>query len=277
MKINKFFSGVKYKLEHRNRRVITSKLCGVTITTTPYAIRKKVDQDDSWFFYLSKHNNVVFDIGCNVGYTALLAMIQNPYRDYLLVDPNPNALNEAHFNLTNNNLGSKAYYYSGFVSNKNDDEIKFYTLGSGEAGSMYASHAKSASAVNSFTKVNTVTLDYLYKFYELKPDLVKIDVEGAECLVMEGATQLAKETECTFFIEMHEVEDMSMEQAAQFMIDWCHKANYVAWYLKTGEQLKQASTIKNRGKCHLLLLSKSIPYPTYLSGIQQNADLPNEL
>ena len=57
---------------------------------------------------------------------------------------------------------------------------------------MYASHAKSASSVQSSIEVKTVTLDYLYSFYGLKPDLVKIDVEGAETLVMEGAIKLAK-------------------------------------------------------------------------------------
>lgn len=277
MKIKKFFSGIKYKLENKERKLVQNTICSVTINATPGTVRRTLDQDDAWFFHLAKHNDVIFDIGCNVGYTALLAMIQNPQRTYVLVDPNLQALNEAHYNLTINSLGVKAYYFSGFVSNLNNSNIKFYTIGSGAAGSMYASHAKSAAATNSFTEVNTVTLDYLYELYDVKPDLIKIDVEGAETLVMEGAHKVANETQCAFFIEMHDVENLGMEKAGQLMLDWSLRVNYKVWYLKTGNELKSASTIQNRGKCHLLLLPKNKPYPEYLNGIEQNAALPKTL
>ena len=275
MNIKKLLSGIKYKFERRDRKLVKSNLCGFDLKTTPGTIRRNVDQDDAWFFYLAKHNNIIFDIGCNVGYTALLALIQDPKRTYLMVDPNPTALNEAHLNLVSNNLGYNTLYYSGFVSDQNDNEIKFYTIGSGAAGSMYGSHAKSAYATNTFTKVSTVTLDHLYELYNLKPDIIKIDVEGAETLVMKGATKVASETKCMFFIEMHNVENLGMEQAGQLMIDWCDEMQYKAWYLKTGEALESASTIKDRGKCHLLLLPKEMPYPNYLKGVKQNAPLPN--
>ena len=277
MKIKKFLSGIKYKLENKERKLIPSNICGVTIKATLGTVRRAVDQDDAWFFYLARHNDVIFDIGCNVGYTALLAMIQNPQRAYILVDPNPQALNEAHFNLTINNLGYKAQYFSGFVSDNDNSNIKFYTIGSGAAGSMFASHAKSAAAINSFTEVKTVTLDYLYKLYAMKPDLIKIDVEGAETLVMEGAYNVANETQCAFFIEMHNVEGLGMEQAGQRILDWCAKVKYKAWYLKKGEELKLASTIKIRGKCHLLLLPENKTYPEYLNGVEQNEALPKTL
>ncbi|MFL0352423.1 FkbM family methyltransferase [Xanthomarina sp. GH4-25] len=277
MQIKKLLTGIKYKLVRNDYKLINTSLCGVTLKTTPGTIRNTVDQDDAWFFYLAQHSSVIFDIGCNVGYTALLALIQDPKKPYVLVDPNPKALNEAHLNLVGNNLGFKSFYYSGFVSNEENSSIKFYTIGSGAAGSMHASHAKSAAATQSFTEVKTVTLDYLYSFYELKPDLIKIDVEGAETLVMDGALKVAKETQCAFFIEMHNVKDLGMEQAGQHMIDWSNKAKYKVWYLKTGEELKEASTIKNRGKCHLLLMPESVPYPEYLKGVSQNSPLPKSL
>ena len=277
MQIKKFLTGVKYKVLRKDRKLINTSLCGVKLKTTPGTIRHKVDQDDAWFFYLAKHSNSIFDIGCNVGYTALLALIQEPEKPYVLVDPNPKALNEAHLNLVENNLGFKSFYYPGFVSNAENSSIKFYTIGSGAAGSMYASHAKSAASTNSFIEVKTVTLDYLYALYNMKPDLIKIDVEGAETLVMEGACKVAKETQCSFFIEMHTVKDLGMEQAGQIMLDWCKKMNYKAWYLKMGEELIEASTIKNRGKCHLLLMPSDKPYPEYLKGIHQYALLPKSL
>ncbi len=184
MKIKKMITGIWYSIKNNNTKLIKSNLCGVDLMTIKGTIRKKTDQDDAWFFYLSKHHDVIFDIGANIGYTALLAMIQNPSREYILVDPNPLALNDAHKNLISNNLGTKAYYFNSFISDTNDNEVKFYTIGSGAAGSIFSSHAESASAVNSFINVTTKTLDFLYQFYNKKPDLVKIDVEGAETLVM---------------------------------------------------------------------------------------------
>ncbi|HMC00479.1 MAG TPA: hypothetical protein VKN14_05520, partial [Flavobacteriaceae bacterium] len=74
MTIKKFIKGLKYKLEYKDVKLSKSTLCGVHLKTTPGTIRKNVDQDDAWFFYLAKHHDVIFDIGCNVGYTALLAL-----------------------------------------------------------------------------------------------------------------------------------------------------------------------------------------------------------
>lgn len=277
MGFKKTLSAIKYKLTHRDAKMESSRLCGLTLKTIPGTIRKKTDQDDAWFFYLAQHHNTIFDIGCNVGYTALLAMIQKSDRPYLLVDPNPTALNQAQLNLISNNMGFKAQYFSGFVSDKQDDTVKFYTIGAGAAGSMFASHAESAAVVNSFTQVKTVTLDFLYQYYNLAPDLVKIDVEGAETMVMKGAAILAKETQCTFFVEMHTVENLGMEQAGQLMIDWCLANQYRAWYLTDAVEFNAAEMIKTRGKCHLLLLPKKKDYPDYLKEISQNAPLPETL
>ncbi len=277
MKFKKWLTGVYYSLKKDDNKLKASMLCGIPLMTYNETIRTTPDQDDTWFFYLAKHHNIIFDIGANVGYTALLAMIQKPDREYVLVDPNPLALQKAQGNLLNNNLGFKAQYYSAFVSDKLNEVVKFYTLGAGAAGSMHSSHAESAAAVNSFKNVSTVTLDYLYTFYSLKPDLVKIDVEGAETWVMEGAKKLAKETKCTFFVEMHNVKDLNMEKATNIMIEWSKKLDYKVWYLKSGEELTSGEIVKNRGKCHILLMPKEKTYPEYLIGIKQGMPLPNKI
>ncbi len=277
MKIKKLLSGIYYSFKKDKSNLIESDLCGTSLQTFPNTIRKETDQDDAWFFELAKHHKIIYDIGANVGYTALLAMIQKPDREYILVDPNPLALQKAQGNLLNNNLGFKAQYYSAFVSDTLNKDIKFYTLGSGAAGSMHASHAESAAAVNSFQTVSTVTLDYLYSYYNLPPDLVKIDVEGAETLVMEGAKMLAERTKCTFFVEMHNVQNLGMEKATDMMIEWSRNNDYKVWYLKTGEELNSGEPVRTRGKCHLLLLPKEKSYLPYLKGIKQSAPLPDGL
>jgi FkbM family methyltransferase len=277
MSIKKRIKLLYYLIRNKKSKFITTTLCGVPLKLLPGTFRGKEDQDDTWWFYLASQHNVIFDIGCNIGYTALLALINNPDKDIVLVDPNPGALQQAAMNLIENNLGNRARYMPAFVSDTIGDNVKFYTVGVGQAGSMYASHAETAASINSFMNVKTVTLDYLYSFYNLEPDLVKIDVEGAETLVMQSAKELAKHAKCNFFIEMHNVENLGMEAGGQIMLDWCAEMDYKAWYLKTGEQLLSAATIKNRGKCHLLLLPKELEYPEYLNGVVTNAPLPKSI
>ena len=277
MRIKNILIALSHRIKAQDQKFNSKELCGVPLKVIPGTIRDKEDQDDTWWFYLAKHHKVIFDIGCNIGYTALLALIQDSNREIILVDPNPKALQKAAMNIIENGLGNKVQYHAAFVSNELDNNVKFYTVGAGAAGSMYASHAETAASLNSFMDVKTVTLDYLYSYYNLKPDLIKIDVEGAETLVMKAAKKLAAETKCSFFIEMHNVENLGMEAAGQLMLDWCAETNYRAWYLKTGEELLTAEPIAKRGKCHLLLLPKDSPYPEYLKNVRQNCPLPNSV
>lgn len=277
MNLKKTISALSNVFRRDTLKFEDTSLCGVPLKVIKQTIRKNPDQDDAWWFYLAKHHDVIFDVGCNVGYTALLALIQDANKKMVLVDPNPNALQKAAVNIISNGLGSRTQYIAAFVGDKIDETITFYTIGSGAAGSMYASHAESAASINSCMDVKTVTLDYLYELYGMKPELIKIDVEGAETLVMESAKVIAKESQCSFFIEMHTVENLGMEGAAQIMLDWCRDVGYNAWYLKLGEQLVEASTVKHRGKCHLLLLPKEKNFPEYLKGVAQNNPLPNSI
>ena len=254
-----------------------SILCGLHLKTIKGTVRKKVDQDDAWFFYLAKNNDVIFDIGANVGYTALLALIQNKDRRYILADPNPLALADANKNLLMNSIGYNASYIPSFVADKKGEEVKFYTIGTGAAGSIYKSHAETASRLNSWFYVNTITLDSLYNYYNIIPDLVKIDVEGAESMVLEGAYELAKKSKTLFFVEMHANADISMIDNATRILSWCKKVNYSPWYMKHKERLLRSDQIAHRGKCHLLLMPDDSKYPNYLKYIDQSTELPLNL
>lgn len=252
------------------------RFLGKELKVVPGTIRTKTDMDDAWFYALSQRHHAIYDIGCNIGYTAILANLHNPNKNYLLVDPNPKALSIASSNLIHNGIGVKGQYYCAFVSNRNHDSIRFFTIGWGAAGSMHRSHAESAAAVNASIEVPTVTLDYLFQHYGWQPSLVKIDVEGAENLVLEGADDLVKKTGCTFFIELHKTDALNMEQMGDFIVSWCQKHQYTCWYLKTMERMESGKLIANRGKCHVLLQPSAMDFPEYLKKIEQGAPLPED-
>lgn len=254
-----------------------TNLCGVELKTLPQSIREKVDQDDAWFFALSQHCEKVFDLGCNIGYTSLIAAVQKNNKAILLVDPNPEALAKAAQNMIINGFGIKSKFITAFVGEKDGERIRFYTVGTGAAGSMFSSHAETAAAMNLYYEVEKITIDTLVDKVGFVPDLIKIDVEGAESFALLGAKKTAAEQKAKFFIEMHSPKELPMKQNAQLVLDWCSDNNYKAFYLKDMIELDNSDMIAHRGKCHLLLVPKNESIPQYLKNIKERSPLPNKI
>jgi FkbM family methyltransferase len=176
-----------------------------------------------------------------------------------------------------NNLSDRARFLRAFVSSTVGEQVEFFTVGSGAAGSMFAGHATTASRLGSSFMVPTVTVDSLVRFLDVIPDLVKIDVEGAESYVLEGATDLAVKSQTLFFVEMHSHPQLPMSDNANRVLSWCRANSYVAWYMKDKSVLSDSSEIAHRGRCHLILVPKGNAFPNYLTAIEQSAPLERAL
>ncbi len=262
-------------ITRNNIRMERTLIADVALTTTRGTVRKQPDQDDAWYFSLAGESEAIFDIGANTGYTALLAKVQDPIKKLLLVEPNPEALSRAARNLIINNLSEWTVFVSAFASNVAGDKIQFYTVGAGAAGSMFKGHAESAAMIGSSYMVPTTTIDTLVAKMGWVPDLVKIDVEGAECLVLSGGTTLAAQKRTRFLVEMHSAPELPMLDNAIQVLEWCCKNHYKAWYMKEGTELIKPEMIAKRGRCHLLLQPTEWDYPDHLNGIFQFSSLPN--
>ena len=254
------------------KKVVDSDFLGVNLKCIWGTIRPEPEKDDAWLYSLVAEAECYYDIGANTGQTALMALVQGDKR-VVLVDPNPEALALAAQNITMNGLGRRSNYFSAFVSSKNGEKVKFFTVGSGEAGSAFPSHASTARKQNCFSIVDTVTLDSICDYYGDVPDLVKVDVEGAELSVLDGAREIAKKSCTTFFVEMHALEERSMLENASGVLKWCKDSSYTAYYLKEHEILDDPQSISHRGRCHLLLLPKGKVYPEHLKTIPQGAPI----
>jgi hypothetical protein len=136
---------------------------------------------------------------------------------------------------------------------------------------MYAKHAETASKVDAYLNVATTTLDQLHQALGWSPHFVKIDVEGAEALVLEGATQLALVAKPVFFIEMHSNPDLDMVANTNRCLKWAQSVGYQGWYLPEHRILLDGSEVSHRGKYHLLLLPTDQPYPAGLSSIKEGS------
>lgn len=274
------FKSIKNRLAHYlhvNYGIVVKKPAEENILDKTYKVVKGSvrtnDYDDAWLLALALNSNVVFDIGSNVGQASLLMLYAQNVEEVVLVDPNPLALSIAAENLILNNLSQKARFVCAFVSDCPDLQVEFWTTGCGAAGSMFKKHARTASLLGSSISVATTTVDVLAKRYSVTPELVKIDVEGAEFLVLRGAVGLAQRRETKFVVEMHSNPDLPMLMNAQRVLRWCRESEYRAWYLKDKSELQNPEQIKDRGRCHLLLLPSEMAFPSYLMPLEQGADL----
>ncbi|MFZ1809263.1 MAG: FkbM family methyltransferase [Cyclobacteriaceae bacterium] len=271
-KLLKYVKGLKVKYFYKEK-VYNVKLFGQELKLIKGTLQK-VDYDDAWFYYLAKESKVLFDIGANIGYTSLLAALAGKLDRIVLVDPNTEALAWAVKNLLRNRLIDNCIFNTSLITDKVGDHVRFYTSGAGAAGSIFKDQAETAKIFNESIWVFTQTVDALVAQYNLVPDLIKIDVEGAEVTVLNGAVSLARLNKTRFMVEMHSNPDLPMIKNAEMVLEWCNSNGYKAWYLKLGKELVGADQIASRGRCHLLLQPAGWPYPNYLRGIPQSAELP---
>lgn len=261
----------KYGFERR--KIVESTILDKTFKVRKGTIRNYQERDDAWLFQLSKDSKTIFDIGANIGQSAMLMMYNEPEK-VVLVDPNPRALSIASENLICNNLSHKAIFYTGFVSDSPGNEIDFYTIGAGAAGSKFKSFAKTATKFKSHFKVRTLSVDQISGECSIVPDLIKVDVEGAEIDVLNGSINVAKHLKTNYFVEMHSGEELSIIENTSQILNWCTKNNYKAIYLKKMTPLN-LEDIKNRGRYHALLIPSKSQIPEKLLKIKEGAKLSN--
>ncbi len=144
-------------------------------------------------------------------------------------------------------------------------------LGTGSAGSRYAGHT--ASRRGSVSRIHTQAIDHVMHEFNLKPDLIKIDVEGAEADALQGAKELVRQSSPRVFVEMHSPPELPMVKNFRRVLAWSREVGYQAYYLKEHVQITMPDPISHRGRCHLLLIPDKAEYPLWLKTIQENSSV----
>ena len=78
----------------------------------------------------------------------------------------------------------------------------FYTTDANASGGLFIHNPELHNTVEwKAAEVNCITLDSAFE--NLEPDLIKIDVEGAEYRVLQGARSILERGKCRFLVEVH--------------------------------------------------------------------------
>ncbi len=253
--------------------LVSRSLLGKEYLVRDGTIHTEPDYDDGWLYACALHSTHVLDVGANIGQAAFIILASTSVESLLMVDPNREALSIAAENLIRNDLVGRVRFLPALASNRVGDRYEFWSFGIAAAGTIYRSMAHSAGRRNAHYIVSSTTIDHLLSQYDLMPDLVKIDVEGAEALVLEGAASCASRRKSRFLVEMHRREECSMVENAARVLDWCERHRYAAWYLADHVRLTDSKMLAYRGRCHILLQPDDWPYPEWLRGIAQKAPL----
>ena len=227
------------------------------------------DYETGWLIQLAQDAEVIFDVGCNTGQTAVLFHAFSQASKIYLFEPNPYALAICAENAILNGFAEKIKLYNNCVSNISGKEMEFYTVLSGAAGSVDQDFARTASNLGESYLTNSITLDGIVKCENVVPDLVKIDVEGHEYQVLCGSMDLAQRKKTKFLVEMHSSPSLTMEENGFNVINWAKEHNYKVIYLKEMVILRESSQIKHRGRCHLLLAPSEYILSPVLQSIKQ--------
>lgn len=186
--------------------------------------------------------DVFFDIGANIGYYSLLGSHLNSKLQIFGFEPSKDAWLYYNKNIIINNMTNKILPYNFALSNKNG-QIKFNQVVNRKYGETVGNLSGEATVLENMHRsfesyiVNSITLDDFVEENKIsKIDFIKIDTEGSEKLILEGAKNTLKKfrpivvCETLFNIGEKELEDI--------MINFDYEM-----YNHVGEKLVKVDTI----------------------------------
>lgn len=173
------------------------------------------------------HGRVFIDIGANVGYYSFL--LHDNFDKIIAVEPHPK--NVQLIQKVKEKYGyPKVSILPRAIGNKKG-KTKLY-LGSHCGGHSLLQSGRFIQKPNlNYIAVKTMTLDFLLRTHS-NVDLVKVDVEGAEWKVLDGARDAMNKTNA-WLIELHdstrktELEDLM--KSFNYKVKWVSSKHVYAW------------------------------------------------
>lgn len=154
------------------------------------------------FLKESKSAPVIYDIGSNIGYFSLLAALNKESKIYSF-EPVPEIVEKFRLLMDLNGLNEDVKLTEVALSNK-IGKIEMMTPGAHEQGLMVSALRGQTVDLENSILVDMTTLDHLvFEENFPPPDLIKLDVEGAEAMVLDGAERVFLQYKPKLLIEVH--------------------------------------------------------------------------
>ena len=140
------------------------------------------------------------DVGANLGFYSVLAAkaMKNNRGTVHAVEMDAENIGRIKQALELNDLGNVTMHQVALGCG--ESEVKYYRVAS---STHTLAVLESEKSVLQSVQVRMTSLDTLMKEFNLSPDLIKIDVEGAEFEVLKGMTHLLETTTPKVYMEVH--------------------------------------------------------------------------
>ena len=192
-------------------------------------IKIKSNSEFKSFELLSKiinNSSNVIDIGARVGFFtfAIQNILKNKKKNYHLFEPLPfnfSVLQKLFKEKPNTFIHPYGIADINGKMGLKSDNLNFFLSNN----ALNKTSKKTQSKINFFS----FKIDTIYKLFNFqKNDFIKIDVEGFEYFVIEGAKEFTKKYSPIFFIEI-ELRHLSKSQIKK-MIEFLYKENYISFF-----------------------------------------------
>ena len=219
------------------------------------------DRDYPFLVKLAQNKNCIFDVGANHGITALvMASAMSKSGQLYAFEASEKACQLIQENIQLNQFQHQINIVNALLAERSGIVLDFYwSEASGGASLIY----NYLGHISSLQKI-TLALDDFVIQTGLSPDLIKVDVEGAERQVLAGCHRIMSSIKPTIFLELHSWQDMTVVENANSILDHLAKVSYKMIYLRTKEVVQDAICFADRGRCHVLLLPDELPLPEWL-------------
>ncbi|MEN9921549.1 MAG: hypothetical protein RLZZ517_527 [Candidatus Parcubacteria bacterium] len=203
------------------KQVRNGLLSGINIYTTegsPIDDMFEKNHDTAMFAFIKEGMNI-FDVGAHVGYDSMC--FSKISRTGKIVSYEPNIFNLERMKLIlskNKDLESNIIINNIALSDtqKHVDFIFTDNIEGGTSSGSFTDDADTLFPKDSYEKlggfrrvqVKTDSLDNQIHQIGIKPDVIKIDVEGAESAVLNGAKETLKDIKPLLLIEIHSIKNM---------------------------------------------------------------------
>lgn len=136
----------------------------------------------------------LLDIGANVGFFTVLGARLATGGRVLAAEPSRSAAARLRHNLALNTVTERVILFEGLLSDRAGERTLNVIPGREEYSSM-GTLVHPSVAGEAFVQeiAQATTVDSLVERHQLKPGLIKLDVEGAEALVLAGATRTLRD------------------------------------------------------------------------------------
>ncbi len=154
------------------------------------------------FINTLRAGQVLFDVGANVGYYTILgARLVGPRGKVVAVEPVIRNLAYLYRHITLNRASNVS-----IVSAACSDTVSLSTFSLGQnyaMGYLADKHGERNEGKKELFLVPTVTVDAMVQQLGISPDVIKVDVEGAELSVLQGAQTTLREARPRIFLSTH--------------------------------------------------------------------------